>query len=140
MPRLQTSIRLPHAPPCRPTTAAALSLRTALIALLPALEAVGVDEEEANDAILGPMLTPVTALAGRAGSPAGRSPAGMPLRAIAARPCAHLGCTRLRGASEFELGTQRCTRCHVATYCGRECQRADWPGHRKLCAAPAAAP
>jgi len=27
----------------------------------------------------------------------------------------------------------RCARCHIAKYCGRECQTADWPAHRKVC-------
>ena len=27
----------------------------------------------------------------------------------------------------------KCARCHSITYCGQECQRADWPRHREFC-------
>lgn len=29
---------------------------------------------------------------------------------------------------------QFCTQCHLAPYCSKECQKADWPKHKKDCA------
>lgn len=30
----------------------------------------------------------------------------------------------------------KCSRCHTTRYCGRECQKSDWKGHKLICAAP----
>ena len=30
-------------------------------------------------------------------------------------------------------GDKKCAKCHSVSYCGRECQRADWPRHKRLC-------
>lgn len=27
----------------------------------------------------------------------------------------------------------KCSRCHLQTYCGVECQKVDWPNHKKVC-------
>ncbi|KAL0486102.1 hypothetical protein AKO1_001785 [Acrasis kona] len=35
-----------------------------------------------------------------------------------------------------EVKLKMCTTCHVATYCSRECQVADWPKHKKVCKKP----
>ena len=35
---------------------------------------------------------------------------------------------------KFFLSIQRCGRCRVAWYCSAECQRADWPTHKHVCA------
>jgi len=32
-----------------------------------------------------------------------------------------------------QIGTKRCSRCHYARYCNRECQVADWKEHKKSC-------
>jgi len=42
--------------------------------------------------------------------------------------CAHCG---KQGA-----GSKRCSRCKQASYCGTECQNADWKRHKKKCAPP----
>ena len=33
-------------------------------------------------------------------------------------------------------GLKRCSRCKQASYCGAECQNADWKRHKKKCAPP----
>ena len=40
------------------------------------------------------------------------------------KPCGHCGKPE---------GKQRCSRCKVVYYCGRECQQADWKEHKKTC-------
>ena len=30
-------------------------------------------------------------------------------------------------------GDKKCAKCHSVSYCGRECQVADWPRHKRLC-------
>ena len=42
------------------------------------------------------------------------------------KPCGHCGKPE---------GKQRCSRCKVVYYCGRECQRAHRPEHREACRA-----
>jgi hypothetical protein len=49
------------------------------------------------------------------------------------RTCSHIGCSSMQGASEPQLGGQGCSRCKTAVYCGRDCQRADWPQHKEGC-------
>lgn len=120
--------------PRRPASAAAISLSHALNALLPALVVEGFDEDEAVEGILGPMLAPLEAVALAPGGPLLQSE-----QALGQRPCANLDCTRLSGASEWDLPSQRCSRCHAVTFCCRECQRIAHPRHRAVCAALAAA-
>jgi hypothetical protein len=41
------------------------------------------------------------------------------------------GCGKIEGKkNEFK----KCSRCQVAVYCGRDCQKADWKAHKKVCA------
>ena len=47
------------------------------------------------------------------------------------KPCGHCGKPE---------GKQRCSRCKVVYYCGRECQQADWKEHKKTCGAAPASP
>mmetsp|Transcript_13456 Transcript_13456/g.27523 ORF Transcript_13456/g.27523 Transcript_13456/m.27523 type:complete len:145 (+) Transcript_13456:155-589(+) len=42
-------------------------------------------------------------------------------------PCARVGCDNLGSLNK------RCSKCLVACYCCVECQREDWPAHRKQC-------
>jgi len=42
--------------------------------------------------------------------------------------CAHCG--------KQGVGCKRCSRCKQASYCGVECQNADWKRHKKTCAPP----
>ena len=59
--------------------------------------------------------------------------------ALAARACAHLGCTTLLGPSGTELlHRRRCGGCRLARYCGVACQTADWPTRGGLPGAAAA--
>jgi MYND finger len=45
-------------------------------------------------------------------------------------PCGRVGCDAFeKEVREF----QRCSRCKAIAYCGRECQKLDWPGHRPFC-------
>ena len=48
--------------------------------------------------------------------------------AASAESCAHCG---KQGA-----GFKRCSVCKQASYCGSECQNADWKRHKKRCAPP----
>lgn len=32
-----------------------------------------------------------------------------------------------------QVGTFKCSRCHDTHYCKRECQKADWSAHKKIC-------
>ena len=47
------------------------------------------------------------------------------------KPCGHCGKPE---------GKQRCSRCKVVYYCGRECQNTDWKEHKKTCGAAPARP
>lgn len=41
------------------------------------------------------------------------------------------GCGKIEGKkNDFK----KCSRCQVAVYCGRACQKADWKAHKKVCA------
>ena len=48
--------------------------------------------------------------------------------AASAECCAHCG--------KQSVGFKRCSRCKQASYCGAECQNADWKRHKKTCAPP----
>ncbi|KAI3427268.1 hypothetical protein D9Q98_007200 [Chlorella vulgaris] len=62
-------------------------------------------------------------------------------RASAARSCAYLSCSNVCGgggpAAGQGLGSQRCSQCHTAYYCGTACSHADWRrgGHGRVCRA-----
>ena len=36
-------------------------------------------------------------------------------------------------AGKTEKLKHRCSQCHVAFYCGKDCQKGDWKRHRPLC-------
>jgi len=44
-----------------------------------------------------------------------------------------------RTAAEAGKSLKGCAKCHSVKYCGRECQKADWKQHKKVCASNAAA-
>ena len=48
--------------------------------------------------------------------------------AASAESCAHCG--------KQGVGFQRCSRCKQTSYCGAECQNANWKRHKKTCAPP----
>ncbi|KAI3433924.1 hypothetical protein D9Q98_003726 [Chlorella vulgaris] len=61
-------------------------------------------------------------------------------QAAAVRSCAYLRCANLAGeggpAAGQGQGSQRCSKCRVAWYCGTACSHADWrAGHRRVCRA-----
>jgi hypothetical protein len=45
--------------------------------------------------------------------------------------CSFYKCTNVeKHPREFKI----CTRCHVATYCSKKCQKEDWKaGHKRIC-------
>ena len=54
--------------------------------------------------------------------------------ALATRPCAHVCCARIVGASEADAPRgKRCGGCRLVRYCGAACQKADWPAHKAAC-------
>jgi hypothetical protein len=70
---------------------------------------------------------------------------GLELAQVAAsRSCAYLRCANLAGeggsAARQGAGSQRCSKCRVAWYCGTACSHTDWrAGHRRVCRALGAA-
>jgi hypothetical protein len=58
------------------------------------------------------------------------------------RACNYAACTNLSGASEAQLvqgRSHKCSGCHTARYCGKECQAKHWKEHRPVCKALAKA-
>ena len=43
------------------------------------------------------------------------------------------GCTFCRRSKDEVQRLLKCPKCHIATYCGKECQSKHWPSHRALC-------
>ena len=55
--------------------------------------------------------------------------------------CNNPACSNLAGESEFSIAVgKRCTRCKMAFYCSRECQKVDWRVHKTLCSRMAEQP
>ncbi len=46
-----------------------------------------------------------------------------------------IACYNPRCETPDTQATYRCTKCNTAKYCGRGCQKADWPRHRPECKA-----
>ncbi len=42
-----------------------------------------------------------------------------------------------QGCQREKPQTFTCSRCRSAAYCSKDCQRAAWPDHKQICAAPA---
>lgn len=51
------------------------------------------------------------------------------------RPCAHVRCTNLRGASERAMRGKLCSGCRTASFCSDACSHAAWRGHKAACKA-----
>ena len=56
------------------------------------------------------------------------------------RPCANLGCTNVRGASDARLANcaRRCSGCGMVAFCSTACRDAAWPEHSAVCGRQAA--
>jgi len=53
--------------------------------------------------------------------------------AVSAVACCNPACACTPGTAEAGLKRRRCAQCLVASYCCRECQRADWGRHKEVC-------
>jgi len=51
--------------------------------------------------------------------------------------CAH--CAKTKSESDPGINLKYCAKCQTTQYCSRECQKADWKKHKKICASNAAA-
>jgi len=73
-------------------------------------------------------LEVVTGLVERISLPGAASPA-VAAGAAGAASCAHCG----KGPKKKGAELKRCSRCKKVSYCGAECQKAGWKGHKKTC-------
>jgi hypothetical protein len=58
------------------------------------------------------------------------------------KACSYAPCLNLSGPLEAQLvqgNNRKCSGCHTARYCGKECQVKDWKPHKPDCKALAAA-
>lgn len=62
---------------------------------------------------------------------AGTGPSFTPLDDDVRRYFIGSQCARCR---TVDAKLRKCAECRVATYCSRECQKSDWPTHKKVCA------
>lgn len=54
--------------------------------------------------------------------------------ALAQRPCAYLGCTRLKQSLKTPLKRGKlCAGCGIVRYCSIDCQKVDWKEHKVTC-------
>lgn len=44
-------------------------------------------------------------------------------------------CSKSEMSEEFQQSLMQCSRCKMAYYCSRDCQKANWKSHRKVCIA-----
>ncbi|MCJ1382774.1 hypothetical protein MMC17_005887 [Xylographa soralifera] len=69
--------------------------------------------------------------------PKNRNPDGVPDPEPSSKPTRESvtprcnACAKPQASSSVPL--QRCGKCHAARYCSRECQKADWPIHKRIC-------
>jgi hypothetical protein len=47
--------------------------------------------------------------------------------------CNNPACLNMQGVAELKTACKVCLGCHVARYCGRECQQVHWKDHMKVC-------
>ena len=87
------------------------------------------------------MLTQLEDLEASADAEAAVVEARVPVRyrALAARPCAYVGCVTQRRPGQAGLQTTPCPHCRAASYCSEVCEGADWR-HAHVCGTLAAAP
>jgi MYND finger len=53
-----------------------------------------------------------------------------------AERCKGPGCNKAKEELEEGVNLKLCAKCKLVSYCGKECQKAHWPKHKKQCKTP----
>ena len=105
---------------------------------LPFLEGGEMDKAAGEAAVARPSPSLRTVAAAVFAIPPNPKGLAVELPTLFSEPCARRGCARRdggRGSARVGDGFQRCSRCRAVKYCSIDCQRADWPVHKRRCVA-----